>query len=85
MDFPKQIRTIGAFAFEGCVRLTRISIAKDCTYAQIGQYAFKDCEALKYVMFPKCVSSIAQGTFLGCHGLVDTSIQNITDTEFFSK
>ncbi len=47
MTIPSSVKSIGAFAFQGCIGLTSVTIPDSVT--SIGQYAFKDCTQLQSV------------------------------------
>ncbi len=53
-------RTIGNYAFEGCIALNEICIPEG--YVSIGGYAFRGCEYLNNVSIPKSIKDI--GTYL---------------------
>lgn len=59
-------------AFEGCARLTDITIPDSIT--SIGSSAFEGCENLDNVTLPSGVTSIGSSAFYGCSNLTDVTI-----------
>ncbi len=57
------VKSIGQFAFEGCLRLTNITIPN--TVASIGDFAFLYCNGLTSINIPDSVTNIGLGTFAG--------------------
>ena len=63
---------IGASAFNGCVKLTSISLPDYVT--SIGKEAFKGCTGLTSVTIPDGVTSISDNAFEDCSSLASISI-----------
>ena len=66
------VRTIGDYAFGGCVNLTGITIPKSVT--SIRPYAFHRCVGLTSVTIPASVSTIGGYIFNGCSALVAITV-----------
>lgn len=71
---PNDITSIGFSAFEGCTRLTTISIPNSVT--NIEWYAFCWCSGLKTIDIPNSVTNIGKSAFQGCDGLKSINIPN---------
>ena len=79
IDIPSKIdgvtiTSIGNSAFNGCSRLTTITIPNSVT--SIGGYAFRNCSRLTSITIPNDVKSIEGGVFWGCSGLKSITIPN---------
>ena len=68
---PNSVKTIGCYAFDGCVSLTNINIPD--SVETIKYSAFNDCTGLKDISIPNSVTDIS-GAFSGCTGLTSVSI-----------
>ena len=68
----KTVTAIDDYAFDGCVRLTRITLPDSVT--TIGKFAFMSCSALENVNIPASVNAIRNGTFSGCASLKTVSL-----------
>ena len=66
------VTDIGNNAFNGCYRLTTISIPN--SVKSIGDDAFSDCNELTSISIPNCVTNIGNRAFFGCSGLTSVSI-----------
>ena len=84
VQFPSTLKTIGAEAFYGCIRLLDADIPEGVT--KIEDSAFENCKSLAYVTIPEGVKVISSGTFYGCERLTDVSlpygITKIEETAF---
>ena len=61
-------------AFQGCTRLTSITIPNSVT--SIGQQAFRECTGLTSITIPNSVTNIGNYAFKGCSGLTSITIPN---------
>ena len=68
----KTVTAIDDYAFDGCVRLTRITLPDSVTY--IGNGAFMSCRALENVNIPSGVTTINSNTFSGCKSLKSVTL-----------
>ncbi|MDD6022257.1 MAG: fibronectin type III domain-containing protein [Oscillospiraceae bacterium] len=64
---PSTVRTIGAFAFNGCEALTSVTIPSSVTAIQ--KYAFWYCSNIASLTIPQSVKSIGEGAFSCCFSL----------------
>ena len=69
---PKNIKTIGNFAFHNCSSLTSITIPNSVT--TIGGYAFAGCSSLTSVVIPDSITSIGDYAFYACKNLTSVVI-----------
>ena len=58
---PKEVTSIGNYAFFGCDHLKSITIPEDVT--SIGEYAFSRCDSLQELTIPEGVTSIGENAF----------------------
>ena len=65
---------IGSSAFDGCSKLTSISLPESIT--SIGKYAFYGCTALTSVTISNSVTSIGDYAFVSCSSLASVTIPN---------
>jgi len=81
----KQVTVIGASAFQGCAKLTGVTIPDGIT--DIEDYAFRDCTSLTGITIPNGVFNIGTGAFYGCSCLtgitIPNSVANIWESTFF--
>ena len=68
----KSVTSIGSEAFDGCSRLTSITIPDSVT--SIGRYAFRGCSSLTSITIPDSVKSIGSSAFSYCSSLTSITI-----------
>ena len=71
---PKNVTSIGSFAFSGCSNLQSVTIPNSVT--SIGGAAFYGCSSLQSVTIPNSVTSIDYAAFLDCSSLQSITIPN---------
>ena len=59
------VKSIGQFAFDGCVKIAKVDFSGATDLETIGDYAFKDNQALTSVAIPAKVKTIGQSAFQG--------------------
>ncbi|MBO5940840.1 MAG: leucine-rich repeat domain-containing protein, partial [Kiritimatiellae bacterium] len=67
------VRHIGGWAFEGCDRMTGVTIPNGVE--SIGSYAFEDCSALKELTVPGSVKYLGNRAFYDCEKLEKVVIE----------
>lgn len=73
-SIPNNVKSIGEYAFFGCMSLTSITIPSGVT--SIEKYAFEDCSNLISITIPNRVTSIGAGAFHNCNRLTSITIPN---------
>ena len=68
---PEGVRSIGNYAFSGCISMT--SAVLPSTLTEIGEYAFDRCESLESIRIPDEVATVKDNAFNQC-----TNLTNIT-------
>lgn len=71
---PKNLSSIGNFAFIRCKNLKTVSIP--ATVKTIGKYAFYNCKALDTVKLPNGLTEISESSFMECESLSNVEIPN---------
>ena len=71
---PKNVTSIGDYAFYGCSSLASINIPDGVT--SIGYLAFCNCSSLESVTIPDAVTTLKLSTFFQCTSLVDVNLPN---------
>ena len=66
------VTAIGASAFEGCSKLTAVTIPN--SVITIGNYAFYGCWCLESVNIPNSVTSIGRAAFYNCSSMTSVTI-----------
>ena len=74
VTIPKNVVSIGNFAFEYCENLTKVNIAQDSALETIGEDAFVMCSLLEGFDFPDTLKTIKMEAFFGCDGFKSLSI-----------
>ena len=64
---PDSVKSIGKWAFGGCIRLTSIAISNSIT--SIKKYAFYSCGSFTSVTIPSSITSIGDYAFVCCDKL----------------
>lgn len=81
---PKDVSSIGKYAFCGCSGLTSIIIPESVT--SIESSAFRDCSGLTNITIPNSVTSIGDYAFYYCTGLtgitISSSVTSIRECAF---
>ncbi len=67
IEFPKNTKTIGWYAFDGMAALEEVDIPQ--TVEWIGERAFSNCPKLKKVTLTKSVKQIERAAFMNCSAL----------------
>ena len=65
VTIPKQVKTIGTSAFEGCNTLVRIDMSESAI-TSIPNYCFNGCSSLSEIILPQGLSSIGNYAFKSC-------------------
>ena len=78
IEFNAPITTIGDRAFDGCSRLTSVTIPNSVT--EIGEGAFYECKSLTSVTIPDSVTTIGKGAFCACESLTSVTIPDSVTT-----
>ena len=83
VTLPRNLRTIGGYAFRDCANLKQLEIPADCRLKAIGECAFEKCKNLsgmqneKYrntLVFPKGVETISRWAFEQCSSLKEIAV-----------
>lgn len=69
---PCCVTIIGDGAFEGCVRLSDITISENVTVIEDG--AFEGCTGLSQIVLPSGITKVTCSAFYGCSGLISVKI-----------
>ena len=64
---PDTVKNIQDYAFDGCARLTSVTIPHGVTAISGGM--FSDCSSLSVLVIPRSVTSILSSPFFGCASL----------------
>jgi len=82
---PKNVTSIGSFAFSGCSNLQSVTIPNSVT--SIGGAAFYGCSSLQSVTIPNSVTTISDNAFNYCSNLqsitIPNSVTSIGDDAFY--
>ena len=71
---PKNLISVGAYAFEGCSALTSITIPNSVVI--IEDYAFNDCSSLTSVTLPNSLTTIGERAFQNDSSLTSITLPN---------
>ena len=78
---PSSVKSIGRYAFSGCIGLTSVTIPSSVTTIELS--AFQACVGLTNITIPSTVTTIEYGTFYNCTGLfsviLPSTINSIQD------
>ena len=69
VTIPNSVKTIGSWAFSGCVNLRTVTLPASVT--EIGEGVFGGCTNLTSVRIPASVKTIQKWTFAECESLTD--------------
>ena len=64
IEFPRELHTIGWYAFSDCINLEDIEFPDGL--AIIGDFAFSGCRKLRSVIIPEGVREVGDDAFAGC-------------------
>ncbi len=86
-SIPETVYSFGQsfapIAFQGCDRLTSISIPASVTY--LPWYIFKGCSSLTNISIPSSITSIGRGAFQNCSSLQSITIPSlVTELDTFT-
>ena len=77
------VTSIGSSAFDGCSKLTSVTIPDGVT--SIKDAAFRNCRGLASVTIPDGVTSIGNSAFFGCSGLTSVTIpSSVTSIGYYA-
>lgn len=68
VKLPSSLKSIGDYAFEGCINLKNVEFSKDSKSMEIGDYAFYECASLDSVSLPSG-ATLSTGVFQDCSEL----------------
>ncbi|MCM1313916.1 MAG: leucine-rich repeat protein [Prevotella sp.] len=71
-EIPESVKTIGNYAFSGCMNLKEIKIPE--SVASIGIGAFSECKRLTEITIPDGVKSVGDKAFKNCMNLTSINI-----------
>ena len=74
LQIPEDVKSIGDYAFYGCIGLNSISIPTSVT--EIGTRAFRDCSGLTRISIGNGIKKIKTQAFLGCNALQTIEVKN---------
>lgn len=79
---PKSVKSIGAYAFEGCEYLTEVTFAAESELETIGEYAFSGAKKITAIVLPAMLKSIGASAFADMEALEEVVLsQSILLTE----
>jgi hypothetical protein len=70
---PDGVKTIDAYAFAACSKLSGITIPNSVTY--IADDAFLECDGLTSIAIPSSVTTIVTGAFTNCSNLTSIDVE----------
>lgn len=85
---PKTIEKIEKNAFLSCLNLTTVEFADDSQLTTIDDYAFYDCEKLRFITLPQSLTNIGSYSFYltgWTHILIPENVQIIGEKAFGGK
>lgn len=72
VSLPKDMTTLGSYAFDGCTGLTQVVLPDGLT--RIGNNAFSNCSGISAITIPKTVTEIGYSAFLGCSSIEEVTL-----------
>lgn len=67
-----KLKTIGAYAFEGCTQLSSVMLTEGISY--MGERAFAGCSALTSIQVPSTLRTVPAGAFENCSSLTSVNL-----------
>lgn len=82
ISIPSTVVAIENNAFKDCEYLTNISFPGNSDLEVLGDYAFRNCDALQSIEIPDGITVFNQGLFYGCENLQTVSLpDSLTEIE----
>ncbi len=74
ISIPRSVKSIGAYAFYGCVSLYTVDFSENSNLLKIDESAFAYCRSLTDFDLPTRVNTIGKNAFLCCYSLEDMTL-----------
>ena len=74
VSFPSTLKSIGNYAFAGCISLTTVTLPDSLT--NLGTYVFAGCTSLKSAKLNVGRINVTEGLFQGCTALSSVTLPN---------
>lgn len=91
VSFPKNLTTIGMYAFSGCKNVGNFDFSSCTQLTKIGRIAFSGCTQITQVKLPASLETISENAFDGCKSLTSLTVDSenpylcATDNIVFTK